>query len=780
MIENILPTDQLRAHARATAKPYAQKSVHPKLVDEEVQKGWEVVKEGKVSTRLKRNKLHSAAFEDRTWALLYRMGFDLMSGQGGAKLRLVHQDITSPSNQLDVVAIDSDVIIAIECKSSLIYAKRSQFQEELAKFSQIRERLVKSIGSEYPANQKRHPVLAFFLNNIQLTDPDRDRAKIANILLFDDKDLEYYEKLVNHLGPAAKYQMYADMLPGKTIAGLSTRVPAVKAKMGPYNCYTFPASPEYLLKIAYVSHRSKGKASDIHTYQRMISKSRLKRIREYISDHGIFPTNIVVNIEKKCIDFQRVKQDNEQPDRDASGILGWLDLKPAYKSAWIIDGQHRLYSYSGHPYAKTGHVAVLAFEGIPPSAQAKLFIDINAKQKSVKPSLLQELFVELHWDADAANVRVQAIVSKAVQVLDHDKESPFCGRIQTADSSKDSLRCISLTSLFRAIERERQSFFIVKEAKGEVIEGGVFWRGNNEDTLGRTVYVIKSWFNLIKSRAPEWWDLGAKDGGGLAMNDSVTACIMVLRSVIQHLETNSKKLIRLDNADLADNLKPYALALANHFGQMNEGERKRYRDLRGVQGQTTRMRRAQQALKVHFPTFDPPGLQDFLRREKEQTNLQAKIIIDRLEQLLCNIVIQELKQEFADDGESWWIQGVPKAVRLEVAKRVENDDNKRGARETYLDLIDYRTIALSQWQLFQQILGYGKKSESKDRQTKWLQEINEMRNVVAHASSGVSLSVEQVTTLRNYEQWLRQTAVSEDGDLDAADPNDNDDQQMRL
>lgn len=777
MIENILPADQLRAHARATAKPYAQKSVHPKLVDEEVRKGWEVVKEGKVSTRLKRNKLHSAAFEDRTWALLYRMGFDLMSGQGGAKLRLVHQDISSPSNQLDVVAIDSDVILAIECKSSLTYAKRSQFQEELAKFSQIRERLVKSIGSEYPTNPKRHPVLAFFLNNILLTDPDRDRAKIANILLFDDKDLEYYEKLVNHLGPAAKYQMYADMLPGKTIAGLSIRVPAVKAKMGPYNCYTFPASPEYLLKIAYVSHRSKGKASDIHTYQRMISKSRLKRIREYISDHGIFPTNIVVNIEKKCIDFQRVKQDNEQPDRDASGILGWLDLKPAYKSAWIIDGQHRLYSYSGHPYAKTGHVAVLAFEGIPPSAQAKLFIDINAKQKSVKPSLLQELFAELHWDADAAIVRVQAIVSKAVQVLDHDKESPFYGRIQTADSSKDSLRCISLTSLFRAIER--QSFFIVKEAKGEVIEGGVFWRGNNEDTLGRTVYVIKSWFNLIKSGAPEWWDLGAKDGGGLAMNDSVTACILVLRSVIQHLETNSKKLIRLDNADLVDNLKPYALALANHFGQMNEGERKRYRDLRGVQGQTTRMRRAQQALKVHFPTFDPPGLQEFLRREKEQTNLQAKIIIDRLEQLLCNIVIQELKQEFTDDGESWWIQGVPKAVRLEVAKRVENDDNKRGARETYLDLIDYRTIALSQWQLFQQILGHGKKSESKDRQTKWLQEVNEMRNVVAHASSGVSLSVEQVTTLGNYEQWLRQKAVFEDGDPDAADPNDNDDEQMR-
>jgi DNA sulfur modification protein DndB len=186
------------------------------------------------------------------------------------------------------------------------------------------------------------------------------------------------------------------------------------------------------------------------------------------------------------------------------------------------------------------------------------------------------------------------------------------------------------------------------------------------------------------------------------------------------------------------------------------------------------MRRGQQALKVMFPSFDPAGLQEFLRREKEQTNLRAKAIIDRLEQILQKIVIQELKQEFSDDGESWWIHGVPKPVRLEVAKRIENDDNKRGSREAYLDLIDYRTIALSQWSLFQQILGYGRKTESKDKQTKWMQEVNEMRNVVAHASSGVSLSVEKVAILDSYEQWLRQKSLSEDVDSNAAEFVDSD------
>jgi len=91
------------------------------------------------------------------------------------------------------------------------------------------------------------------------------------------KDLEYYEKLTAHIGPAAKYQFFADMLPGKSVPGLAIRVPCVRTRIGAFNCYTFPISPEYLLKIfRNVSHRSKGKASDVHTYQRMLAKARVE------------------------------------------------------------------------------------------------------------------------------------------------------------------------------------------------------------------------------------------------------------------------------------------------------------------------------------------------------------------------------------------------------------------------------------------------------------------------------------------------------------------------
>jgi DNA sulfur modification protein DndB len=766
MLENVSPLDEHQTLYRSRSKAVQTKSVQPKLVEKAVGEGWTVLKKGTSSVRLQRPKPLEIHFEDRVWSMLFRMRFERLSGASGESFRLDPRNPDGALAKIDIVGIDAELVLAIQCRSSEKYTKRTQFQNELADLLSCRERIGKTANTQWPASHKRPIALIFFVFNINLTDSDKEQAKQANIFVFDENDLAYYEKLTSHLGPAAKYQFFADLLPGKTIPGLEIKVPAVKTKMGKYNCYTFPISPEYLLKISYVSHRSKGKASDIHTYQRMISRTRLKNVREYISDQGIFPTNIVVNLDKKFIDFQRTKQENSAEEADASGTLGWLHIRPAFKAAWIIDGQHRLFAYSGHPRAKTAHLAVLAFEGLPPSSQARLFVDINAKQKSVKPSLLQELFAELHWDAESPAIRVQAIVSKAVRVLDDDKDSPLFNRIQTADSTKDSIRCISLASVFKAIERS--DFFIVKEVKGEVLESGPLWAEDNDRTLARTVYIIKGWLNKVRAGAPDWWDLGSADGGGFAMNDSVTACINVLRSVMGHLEGNVRKPGRLSNAELLAAVTPYAEVLASYFANLTSDERKRYRDLRGSQGQTTRTRRCQQAIRAEFHEFNPTGLDDFIHSEKEQTNIKAKLIIDRLEVMLKKVVIEELKQEFSTDENAWWQEGVPKQVRLEVAKRQESDDNQRGTREAYFDLIDYRTIATANWPLFQKFVGFGKKNESKDKQTKWLVSINEWRNQVAHASSGVILRIDDLAQLENYAEWFKRKMTEHDDDEESS------------
>lgn len=753
MIDNVKASVELRTLARSNARPYVTKSVHPKLVGEEIENGWEVLKKRKTSVRLKKAKGHGALLEDRVWMLLYRMQFEFLSGAGGAKLWLDPKNGDGPKSQIDVVGVEEDLALAIECKSQESYSKRNKFQEELAKLAEVRERFSRATSnSQFPGPHKRQVALLFFMSNIELTANDRERAATANVHVFDEKDLDYYEKLVAHLGPAAKYQFFADMLPGKSVAGLQIRVPCVRTKMGGFNTYSFPISPEYLLKISYVSHRSKGKASDVHTYQRMLAKSRLNKIRQYISDAGIFPTNIVVNLEKKRLNFERIKQEHNKEEQDESGVLGWLDIRPAYKSAWIIDGQHRLFAYSGHSSAKKSHLSVLAFEGLQPSKQAQLFIDINAKQKSVKQSLLQELFAELHWDAEKASIRVQAIISKAIQILDSDKDSPLYGRIQTADATKDAVRCISLTSVFNAVEKT--GFHIVKEKKDDVIEYGPLWGGETQATLDRTVFVLKNWLRQIRLNCEDWWALGSAEGGGIAMNDGITACINVLRSVLLHLDQKGHKLLHLDHDDLFEAIKPYAQALGKYFGQMKPEDRRGFRDLRGVQGQTARTRRCQQAVREQIPAFNPPGLDEFMKLEKEKTNLRAKEVIDRIERMLQSVVLEELKRECGPSENEWWVLGVPKKVRLEVGARFESDDGKRGSKEAYFELIDYRRIGLERWDLFGPLLGYGT-SGNKEKRTKWIVTVNEKRNIVSHPSSGIALTLEELAELESFDAWLK-------------------------
>jgi DGQHR domain-containing protein len=746
MLNNVVGIEELGGLARARARDYETKTVNPALVEQLVADGWTVDKRNRKSVRLRKPKAHGNHLEDRVWTLFYRMQFPLLSGKGGAELVLEPKNPESPTTQIDAAALDNEIAIAIECKSSENPTKRAQFQNDLAKHGLIRERFTACSRTQFAAAHKRQVVLAMFLSNILLSDNDRTRAKDQNIILFDEHDLEYYEHLVSHIGPAARYQFLADMLPGKTVPGLELRLPTVKTKMGGFNCYSFSITPDYLLKISYVSHRSKGKRSDVSTYQRMLNKGRLNKIRQYITDDGIFPTNIVVNIDRNRLQFERIHQEGDPED---SGVAGWLNIRPTYKSAWIIDGQHRLFAYSGHERAAKSRLSVLAFDGLAPSEQARLFIDINAKQKSVKQSLLQELYAELHWDADDDSIRTRAIISKAIQDMDRDPESPLYQRIQTADVGKDDIRCISLTSLYGAIEKA--GFHIAKEKKGHILEYGPFWAGDNDATLKRTEYVLNEWLNTIRIATSEWWNKGAGEGGGLAMNDGVITCINVLRSVVHHLD--NKKLIHFDNEDLFEVLKKYAVAFGAYLGAFSEQERKVFRDLRGIQGQTRRTRNCQQAIRQAISDFNPAGLDQFIQQEKAQTNIKGKEIIDRIERMLQKMVLEELRRECGDEETGWWMTGVPKTVRVKVSERFEEDEGKRGSKENYFDLIDYAKIALQNWELFEPILAY-EKTGKKENRIHWLNVVNEKRNIVSHPSAAITLTVEDLAALEEYERWL--------------------------
>jgi DNA sulfur modification protein DndB len=212
-------------------------------------------------------------------------------------------------------------------------------------------------------------------------------------------------------------------------------------------------------------------------------------------------------------------------------------------------------------------------------------VDINAQQRKVKQSLLQELYAELHWDADQPEVRMQAILSKVIQALDSDVNSPFRGRILKADDTRTESRCISLTSVFHAMERG--GFFIERMRKGSIPEYGPLWDADNEAILKRTVTLLTGYFDYIRAEAANLWERGSGEGGGLAMNDGVTVCINTLRSIFHHLQTVKRiRLSDLENDELVEAIAPWAKTVSHYFASFTPEQMSQFRALRGVQGQT--------------------------------------------------------------------------------------------------------------------------------------------------------------------------------------------------
>lgn len=198
------------------------------------------------------------------------------------------------------------------------------------------------------------------------------------------------------------------------------KVPAIRGKLGGKKFYSFVTTPRQLLRIAFINHRALKDPSGAPTYQRLVQRSRLKKIRNFVKNGGFFPTNILINFKTK------IRFDIAQKDHDAGIHFGLLYLPEKYKTAWIIDGQHRLYGFSGLPDKYMDeNIIVIAFENISTAEEANLFVTINHEQKQVARNLLDELEGELKWESEKPKERIGAISSRLIDLLNIDSESHY-------------------------------------------------------------------------------------------------------------------------------------------------------------------------------------------------------------------------------------------------------------------------------------------------------------------------------------------------------------------
>jgi len=322
-----------------------------------------------------KKKHHAVQFENDLWCMFYNIGFKELNIDEHLRLPLKDKN---DSDQIDVLAIDrkSEIVYIVEAKSRENKGKEDYkylFQTLDFKIDQYRRSVQEVFGHSY--NVK----FIFATRKILLSTPDKDRLAQSKAFHFDDNIFNYLETLTNDYKETAIYQFNGLIYGGKRFSKKKdVHLPAIQGKMGNKTYYMFNANPEFLLKAAYILHRRPGISN---SYQRVISKARLKAVRTFVDEGGFFPNSIILSLNKNT--KHNFLPSKKTPDVTNSSI-GELILPETYAMAYVIDGQHRLYGYAGSTKIDKDTLPVVLFTDLLEEEQLKMFMDINEKQVSVK------------------------------------------------------------------------------------------------------------------------------------------------------------------------------------------------------------------------------------------------------------------------------------------------------------------------------------------------------------------------------------------------------------
>lgn len=107
-------------------------------------------------------------------------------------------------------------------------------------------------------------------------------------------------------------------------------------------------------------------------------------------------------------------------------------------------------------------------------------------------------------------------------------------------------------------------------------------------------------------------------------------------------------------------------------------------------------------------------------------------LIHDIEVQLHRHIRHRLQAQFGDDGDAWWVEGVPLSIRQECVTRREADPD-RDEPYAYTYLIDLKSILDRNWPLFEpDFLKVRKAISSKKELLDLLVHLNEARNRHSH------------------------------------------------
>ncbi|MBI3589121.1 MAG: EVE domain-containing protein [Candidatus Liptonbacteria bacterium] len=316
------------------------------------------------STRDIGNELH-----DGVEQLMIRMG-----------LNILKSDYNAPGPDIIVndPSIQKNTRILIQCKKNT---------GRIVNYPSV-HKLVREYASW--VREEKAALAILVLSGYRAENIDPEFLKKNRVLIWTDGFIESYKKLSQTIGKFAKYQFLSDVGLNYEF-GPEIKFDAFKVSQNNSGIqfYVFKANPDWLLKSVAVLRRVDW-GSEVRGYQRILERARLNKLLQFFErDDWSLPNTLIFSLNSKVTSLQNTFREHK------------LSLPSIYGSLWIMDGQHRLYSFSktDEKTRKENELVCVLFnaELLGPRGeekQANVFIDINMNVKKVSTSLLLELMQE--------------------------------------------------------------------------------------------------------------------------------------------------------------------------------------------------------------------------------------------------------------------------------------------------------------------------------------------------------------------------------------------------
>lgn len=292
--------------------------------------------------------------------------------------------------EIDVCAILGNKMFIVECKSGGLNNKNSELLRKKELIKAIKSKSVIKIKNDTKTKLTLDHLedvdevyLGYYLGDNTVYKNNIASLKSKEILVWDNNAVKYFEKVSETLGNLTQNEiLFREFLVKDDDAGTKP-IPSIKFKQGSTSLHLFTLSASQLLKISYVSRR--GTSRD-ESYQRIINPNRLKSLNNFIIDSKnlIMANPIIIAFDQKI--YGHVTYTD-----------GKLNFKNIACSAWVIDGQHRIFAFKGIDLGSVKEkkydiqIPIVALEKTDALLQSETFLNINYYQKKIDSLLIYDL-----------------------------------------------------------------------------------------------------------------------------------------------------------------------------------------------------------------------------------------------------------------------------------------------------------------------------------------------------------------------------------------------------